>query len=43
MSPNMEFIGTLPFPKALRTHILRHFGPKYHTIEGFWAILSLRE
>ena len=26
----------------LRTHILRLFGPKDHTIEGFWAILIPR-
>ena len=31
-----------PYPKALRTNIFKAFGPKDHTIKGFWAILSLR-
>ena len=31
-----------PNPKALRAHNISFFGPKDHTIVGFWAILSLR-
>ena len=30
------------YPKALRTQILRFLVPKDHTMQGFWAILSLR-
>ena len=33
---------TMSSPKALTTHILRVFGPKDHTKQGFWALLSLR-
>ena len=29
-------------PKALRTHNIKFFWPKDRTIQGFWAILSLR-
>ena len=32
----------LPFPKALRTHFLKAFGPKDLSIKGVWAMLSLR-
>ena len=30
------------YPKALGTHNIRNFGPKDHSIQGFWAILRLK-
>ena len=36
------FLFFVPSPKALRTHVLKLFGPKDHIFKGFWAILSHR-